>query len=88
MVAEIKLTILRSRMIASKKGDLLTGNEQSICRSELGKLMRIARIARPGAIYDATSAAHIPDALAKPECPNMHGYREFTKKGVRIRLIF
>ena len=27
-------------------------------RSEIGKLMRIARIARPGAIYDASAAAH------------------------------
>ena len=26
-------------------------------RSELGKLMRLARIARPGAIYDASAAA-------------------------------
>ena len=31
--------------------------DQSILRSELAKLMRIARIARPGAIYDASAAA-------------------------------
>ena len=31
--------------------------EQAILRSELEKLMRIARIARPGAIYDASAAA-------------------------------
>ena len=31
--------------------------EQAILRSELGKLMRISRIARPGAIYAALAAA-------------------------------
>ena len=35
----------------------LTGAGQAILRSELGKLMWIARIARPGAIYDASAAA-------------------------------
>ena len=30
---------------------------EAILRSELGKLMRIARIARPGAIYDVSAAA-------------------------------
>ena len=35
----------------------LTGEGQSISRSALGKLMRIARIARPGAIYDDSAAA-------------------------------
>ena len=36
--------------------DAWAEEEQSILRSELGKLMRIARIARPGAIYDASAA--------------------------------
>ena len=36
--------------------EALTGDEQSILRSELWELMRISRIARPGAIYDASSA--------------------------------
>ena len=35
-------------------GDALAEEERAILRSELGKLMRIAR---PGAIYDAASAA-------------------------------
>ena len=38
------------------RNDALT-EEQSILRSELGKLMRIARIGLPGAIYDASAAA-------------------------------
>ena len=38
-------------------GEPSTEDEQTILRSELGKLMRIARIARPGAIYDAPAAA-------------------------------
>ena len=43
------------RMMAP--GEILTGNEQTALRSELGKLMWIARIARPGAIYDASVPA-------------------------------
>ena len=35
----------------------LTEEEQSILRSELGELMWIARISRPGAIYDDSVAA-------------------------------
>ena len=35
----------------------LTEAEQSTSRSELWKLMRSARIARPGAVYDASAAA-------------------------------
>ena len=37
----------------------LTEDEQTISRSELGKLIRIARIARHGAIYDASAAAYM-----------------------------
>ena len=37
--------------------EILTEAGKTILRSELGKLMRIARIARPGAIYDASAAA-------------------------------
>ena len=40
-----------------------------------------ARSWTPCAIYDARSAAQIPDAIAEPECSHMPGYREFTKKG-------
>ena len=35
----------------------LAEEDQTISRSELGKLMMIARIARPGAIYDDSAAA-------------------------------
>ena len=35
----------------------LTEDGQAILRSELGKLMWVARIARPGAIYDPSAAA-------------------------------
>ena len=38
-------------------GGISTENEQTELRSELGKLMWVARIARPGAIYDASAAA-------------------------------
>ena len=34
-----------------------SGDEQSILRSELCKFIRISRTARPGAIYDASTAA-------------------------------
>ena len=37
--------------------DPLAEDERTIFRSEPGKLMRIARTARPGAIYDAPAAA-------------------------------
>ena len=37
--------------------ELLAEAEQTILRSDMGKLMRIARIARPDAIYDASAAA-------------------------------
>ena len=40
----------------------LTEEEQDISWSELGKLMWVARIARPGAIYDTSAAAQtFPD---------------------------
>ena len=37
--------------------EALAEADQAISRSELGKLMRAARIARPGAIYAASAAA-------------------------------
>ena len=40
-----------------KKNEFSTEEEQSIMRSELGKLMRLSRIAWPGAVYDASAAA-------------------------------
>ena len=38
-------------------GEILTEKEQTTLRSELGKLIWIALIARPGAIYDASASA-------------------------------
>ena len=49
-----------------QKSIFLTEEEQSLMRSELGKLMWLARIARPGAIYDASAAAR-SFANSKPE---------------------
>ena len=40
-----------------QKGEPLTEAEQFTLRPELGKLMRIARIARPGALYDDSVSA-------------------------------
>ena len=40
-----------------RRNDALTEEQQTIARSELAKLMRIARIVRPGSIYDASAAA-------------------------------
>ena len=42
---------------AKRRNESLTEAGETILRSELWKLMRIARIARPGAIYDASAAA-------------------------------
>ena len=42
---------------ARRRNEALAEAEQSISRSELGKLTSAARIARPGAIYDASAAA-------------------------------
>ena len=42
---------------ANRRTDALTEEERAILRSGLGKLMWISRIARPGAIYDASAAA-------------------------------
>ena len=50
-----RIEIPRDRMITPN--ELLTEAEQTMLRSEMGKLMRIARISRPDAIYDASAAA-------------------------------
>ena len=50
-----RIEIPHGRMM--EPGEILTENEQTTLRSELGKLMWIARIARPGAIYDASASA-------------------------------
>ena len=52
-INHIEISHARSK----QKDDFLTEEEQSIMRSELGKLMWLARIARPDAIYDASAAA-------------------------------
>ena len=46
-----------SQARSKQKDDFPTEEEQSATRSELGKLMRFARIAWPDAIYDASAAA-------------------------------
>ena len=61
-VSHIEIAQARTR---SPK-ETLTGEEQAIFRPELGKLIWIARIARPGAIYDASAAAQtFPDGELK-----------------------
>ena len=50
-----RVGISHGRMI--EPDGILTGVEQTIPMSVLGKLMRIARIARPGAIYDDSASA-------------------------------
>ena len=42
---------------ARKRNDILTEAERTVLRAELGKLIWIARIARPGAIYNASATA-------------------------------
>ena len=49
------ISIVPSR--AKRKGEPLTDEEQFTLRSELRELMRIARIARPGALCDASASA-------------------------------
>ena len=49
------IELSHARMMAI--GEILTENEQTVSRSELWKLMRVARIARPGAFYDASASA-------------------------------
>ena len=43
--------------LTKRENEALTEAGKTNMRSELGKLMWIARIARPGAIYDASAAA-------------------------------
>ena len=45
-----------SQARSKQKDDFLTYEEQSAMRSEIGKLTWLARIARPGAIYDSPAA--------------------------------
>ena len=52
-INQIEIPHTRSK----EKDDFLTDEEQSVVRSELGELMWLSRIARPGAIYDASAAA-------------------------------
>ena len=54
-IKSAKIEIPHGRI--KKRTDGLAEEEQSTLRSKLGELMRIARISRPGAIYDASGAA-------------------------------
>ena len=47
--------------MSKKVGDFLNGEEQFRPMSELGELMRTARISRPGAPYAASNAAQISE---------------------------
>ena len=59
--AEIKHIGIPRERAKNRNGDV-TVAEQSMFRSDLGELMRIAQIARPGAIYDASvDARTFPD---------------------------
>ena len=73
----------------------LTEEEPAILRSELGKLMRIARIARPGAIYDASAAAQtFPEGKWSTQwskmriSPKMQKREIFRRKGRMIMSTF
>ena len=57
-----QIEILHER--TRRRKDALTEEEQAISRSELGEFIRIARIARTGAIYDDSAAAQTFDAGA------------------------
>ena len=73
--------------------DALTGEEQTITRSGLGKLMRVARIARPGAICDASAAAQtfssgkMIDILEEKKIFQKMKKIKIPRKKVRVRLI-
>ena len=54
--AEIK-HIEMPRERARRRNEAPTEEEKAISRSKLRKLIWVARIARPGAIYDASAAA-------------------------------
>ena len=60
-----------------------TEEEHAVTRSELGRLMRLARIARPGAIYDASAAAR-NFAHVKPGKYNDADISEGNGKGCEI----
>ena len=62
----------------------LADDEQTILRSELGKLMRIARIARTDAIYDASVAAQTFSAGELIEVlDRCGGFRKMGKRKFR-----
>ena len=44
---------------ARGRNEAITEEDHAISRSELGKLMGVARIERPGAIYDAAADSQI-----------------------------
>ena len=56
--------ISTSRGWARRKGDFSTFEAQFALRSELWKLMRIARIATPGALHGASAASRTFDDVA------------------------
>ena len=59
----LDISILPRR--AKQMGETLAKEGEFALRSELGKLMRIARVARPGALYDASVSAQTSETIAE-----------------------
>ena len=70
----------------------LAEDEQTISRSELGKLMRVARIALPGAIYDASAARkHFMGVNMIEVLEEKDGFSEMRERKIfrkKVRMIF
>ena len=77
------IEISHARTLAPKEP--LSEAVPSISRSELGKLMWIARIAQPGAIYDASASAQkftdgeLTDVVKKGEEFSENGWKEVSE---------
>ena len=79
-ISQIKIPRARGK----EKDDFSTEKEQSMVRSELGKLMWLARNARPDAIYDASAAAR-NFANFKPDVSNGEISEEETEEEKHIK---
>ena len=75
-----------SQARSKQKGDFLTEEEQSAMRSELGKLMWLARIARPDAIYNASAAAQNFANFEPENCDVETSFAE-NEKGILMLII-
>ena len=76
----------------SHRNGAQTEEEETISRSELGKLIRIARIERPGATYDAPGAAQtfpagkMMDILEEREDFPKMAKKKISRKSARVIL--